>query len=371
MVKKKSISNNHILVILGALLILFALYNIMQTSSFNSLFNEKLAAAKEAARPAELDMIIIEDGNCDDCFDIQTTIDSVKKSHVNITSERSIDLSSPEAQSLIQKYNIEKVPTIILSGEINKTKVNSMVLKDDILLFNSVKPPYTNAQTKKVEGRVSSRIIRDSSCTNCPDLNTVVAGLKQAGVVIVSEETIERDSDEGQALIEKYGLEALPTVLFSADLTMYPEIVSNWNQMGSVKDDGSFATHAINPPYVDLTEDRIIGLIDLTILNDKDCTGCYSPELFHKPILARMGAVFENEKTVDISSSEGQSLIERYNIDKVPTILIDGEVDVYSVLVNAWKDVGSVENDGTYVFRKVEVTRQKYKDLTSGEIVQP
>lgn len=370
MVKKKNISNNNIFIILGALLILFALYNIVQTSSFNSLFNEKLSAAKEAARPAELNMIIIEDGNCDDCFDIQTVVASIKKSHVNIISEENLDLSSSKAQVLIQSHDIEKVPTVLLFGETNKTTIKNMGLKADALVFTSVLPPYTDAETNEIMGLVSSIIVEDSACENCLDLNSVLVGLQQAGVSIVDKETVDRNSARGQSLIETYKLETLPTAILSSDLSAYMDIVAGWSQLGTVKDDGSFATHAVNPPYVDLTEDRIVGLIDLIILNDKDCTDCYKPEEFHKPILARMGAVFENEKTVDISSSEGQSLLDKYSITKVPTIIIEGEVDVYTALVNAWEGVGSVEDDGAYVFRSVEVSRQKYKDLSTGEIVQ-
>ena len=72
-----------------------------------------------------------------------------------------------------------------------------------------------------------------------------------------------------------------------------------------------------------------------------------------------------------MSSKEGKALIAEYGIEKVPTILIKGDAGAYPSLVKAWKSVGTVEQDGTYVFRKLEIIKKTYKDLATGEVVAP
>ncbi len=46
-------------------------------------------------------------------------------------------------------------------------------------------------------------------------------------------------------------------------------------------------------------------------------------------------------------------------------------MEAYPNLVEAWKQVGTVETDGTYVFRLVEFARQPYKDLITDSVVDP
>ena len=75
----------------------------------------------------------------------------------------------------------------------------------------------------------------------------------------------------------------------------------------------------------------------------------------NKQILNGFGISINNEKTYDINSNEGKSLISKYNIKKVPIIILSPEAKNYDAFVNAWKQVGSAEDDGWYVMRKPEV----------------
>jgi cold shock CspA family protein len=92
----------------------------------------------------------------------------------------------------------------------------------------------------------------------------------------------------------------------------------------------------------------------------------------HVPIVKRFQVYLESTKTVDASSNEGKSLISKYNITAVPTILITGDVSVYDPLAAIWPSVGSVEEDGVYVFRTMSAVRGSvYKDLSTGQVVTP
>lgn len=363
---------NKIYVLLGIALIIFALYNTYQLSSSNTLLDKTLAEAKEAARPAEIVLVSIRDSNCKDCYDLQSTIDAIKGANVDITKEENLYMDSEKAKRLIDKYDIKKIPTVLIFGEIEKVNIENMKENNDALVLAQLLPPYTYTSTGRIAGLVSAITVKDSSCDKCVDLNQVLIGLKQLGVKIVSEKFIERDTNKGKELIKKHSLETVPVLILSKDLGDYDlDITKRWDSIGSIKKDGSYVTGTIALPYINLTTNKIVGLVSVTYLEDSSCKDCYDAADFHKPVLTRMGVVLEKEKSVDISSSEGQSLIEKYGIKKVPAVILKGDVEKYAALVGAWKDVGTVESDGAYVFRKVEIAKQPYKDLVKGEVIEP
>lgn len=373
--KTEALSNSFYIklyVLLGIALIVFTIYNIAQGASFGSIYGEELAKAKEAARPAVIELITIEDTKCSDCFDINPVIDSLKRANVNITKEETLDLKSTGAKELIDKYSIEKVPVLIVTGELDKVNIRDLDKKDDALLFTQVTPPYTNTKTNEILGWVSATVLEDPSCDECTDFSQIINALKQSGIVIVSEKVIEEDLEEGKILINKYKLKVLPTLILSQDLEVYnSEIINGWDFIGSIESDGSYVTRTISPPYVNLSTNEIEGLVSMTVLIDDSCEDCYDPDDFHKPILQRMGVVFREEKRIDISDPGGKALIRKYEIEKVPTIILEGDMEKYPILVRTWADVGSIESDGTYVFRKVEVAKQTYKDLNTEQIIEP
>ncbi len=361
-----------IFTLLGVALILFSLFNIFQINSAYKLIEKKVSEAKEAARPADLELLVITAGSCTTCFDINNVVNTVKSSKVNVVKERTIDYSSEEAKSIIQKYDLEKLPTVLITGELKKASIRDFEEKDDALVFTKLTPPYVDAKSGKVLGEVSVTLLKDSSCNNCSDLTTLLGSIKQIGVKILGEKIIEKDSKEGQDLIAKYKIKKLPTLIFSKDIELYDtDFVKGWSQIGTISSDGSYILKNINPPYLDLTTNDIKGLVSMTVLTDKSCADCYDPDQFHKLILQRMGVFINKEKKIDISEPDGKALIKKYNITKIPTILLNGDVEEYPVLIQAWAPVGSKEDDGVYVFRIVEVAGQPYLDLNTNKVVRP
>jgi len=112
----------------------------------------------------------------------------------------------------------------------------------------------------------------------------------------------------------------------------------------------------------------VAGLVELTLLNDSSCTKCYDVNV-HKTILNRFGITLAAEKTLDVSDDEGKALIEKYGITLVPTMIISQDASAYPLFTPVWATVGSVEDDGVYVFRKPDVMKVPYKDLSTGEVL--
>ena len=376
---KKSLSKNFytkIYVALAVALVIFALNNLLQISSAASVLDQKLAEATEAKKPAEVQLITISTPLCLDCYDIKSVVGVVESTGVNITSRRDVAFSSVEARSLIKKYEIEKVPTLIITGELSKStllasKLNKLVEEiDKAYIFTEIEPPFVETSSGDIRGRVSLTHLKKDSCEECFDLTPIIKQLGQAGLKFKEQKEIDADSVEGKKLLGQYDIKILPGIILDKEAEVYPNIMQVWAQLGSTESDGSLVMRKVSPPYFSVEEGMVKGLITMTVLTDNSCIDCYDPNVFHKPILQRIGVVFKEEREIDISDAEGKSLIEMYNIEKAPTILLEGDVEEYPGLVSAWAPVGSVESDGMYVFRRVEVAQEPYRNLSNNEVVK-
>jgi|SRR3989338_8009470 len=366
--KKLKLNFNHIKINLSVALGIVLLINLFLVSDLGSKAKDKASEIKELTRPVNLEMVVIKDKNCKDCFDITPVVELIKNANTKIIREETKDIR--EAKELIKRYGIKKIPTIILSGEINRTELNDFEEKNGALLFKSQKPVYIDAVSGNSIGRVSILHLKDSSCNKCTDLATLISGLEQAGVVIADKKTIERASDKGKELIAKYKIEQIPALILSNDISAYESVSQAWDNIGTIEKDGSYIIRRINPPFVNTSTGNVVGLVDMTMLTDKGCPECYDVKI-HKGILNQFGVVFNNEKTLDITNDEAKKLIEKYNIKSVPTVILSKDAGNYPALVQVWGQVGSVEGDGTFVFREIKAIKDSiYKDLTTNKITR-
>lgn len=336
--------------------------------------DEARGVANEFLRPAKLEVTKILLSDCEKCFDIEGALESIKKQNVNITKEKTLLLDESEAEELIGKFDIQKIPTLIISGEVNKTQqLKSFFEKigdfpDEYhAVFTSINPPYYDVPSAKVVGEVSVIDIVDSSCKECVPLTQVISALEQAGVAVTDEKTYEYFSKEGIELINKFNISRIPAILVSNEVNHYDDVKEQVQQLADEKQ-GFYALHATLPPYRDLEQGKVVGLAKLVFLTDNSCAGCYNVKI-NEQILARLGVFVKESTSYDISSSEGKALISEYKIEKAPVILVSPEASVYPVFLQAWNSVGSVEDDGWHVMRKPE-NLGAYRDMKTNEVVQ-
>src|SRR3989344_2167585 len=367
----KKINNYHIFVGLSVLLAVILLFSIMQTFSISGALKDKTEKAKELAKPAKIDILVIRNSECTDCFDISQVVQFIKSAKVEVASEKNAEFDSAEGKQLIAKYNLEKIPAVVVTGEIDKASLEGFEKKDDALLFKQVPAPYTSATSGEITGRISLVILADPACTKCDDINNLVNQMKLSGIKIVEQKNISSSSSEGTALISKYTLGFVPTIILSKDAEAYPIINQAWEQLGTVESDGSYDLRTVYPPYINLTTGTLRGLVDITYLTDKSCTECYNVST-HRQILASpqtFAIKLDKETTVDISDAAGKNLVAKYNITQVPTVILSGETAVYPSSQNL-NQFFSVEKDGSYIFRKLAVVGV-YRDLMTNQVVKP
>ncbi len=365
--------------LLYSMLILVAaisILNVFLIQDRAAEINKASEEAKELLKPAKLEVTKILVSKCEDCFDIEAALESIKKQNVDLTKERTLLLDESEAKELIGKFNIQKIPAMIISGEVNKTSqlksffdgVGEFSGQDNQnnVVYTSISPPYYDVPSSKVVGKVSIINVVDSSCKECVPLAQVITSLKQAGVAITKEDSYEYNSKKGADLIEKFNITRIPAMLVSSEINYYSAISEQIKQL-TEENSGFYALHATLPPYRDLEQGKVVGMVKLIFLMDGSCTGCYNVEV-NERILANLGVFVKESASYDVSSNDGKALISKYSIGKAPIILVSPEASAYPAFVQAWPSVGSLQEDGWYVMRMPE-RLGAYKDLKTNKIV--
>ena len=75
--------------------------------------------------------------------------------------------------------------------------------------------------------------------------------------------------------------------------------------------------------------------------------------------------MYSEEKNFLTDSNEGNELIKKYNIGFVPTIILSKDAELYSIMQQAWLQIGSKEEDGYYVLRLIS---PPFINLTTNEL---
>lgn len=345
------------------ILLLVTAFNIFGISGLKSRISYQVEKAAEAAKPAELELIKIS-SSCLYCFNPDETISKLKGADLKIISEKEFLRSSAEAEELIGKYGIDRLPAVLLRGEIEKVSLQDFNKRQDALVFEGIIPPYENASGGNIIGKVSLIIINDENCGVCTNLTSIIPSLRQNGVFIDKEELLSSSGQRGKGLISSLGISKLPALLMSRDIDKYPAIAESVAQLPKK---GGYYIFESQPPYVDADSGKIMGLVRLIILDDRACTECYNVTL-HREILQAYGIFVANESTYDVSSEKGKALLEKYSITSAPTIILSPEAAIYGSLKRVWGSVGTAEKDGWLVFR---ATWQMgtYMNLSSGKVV--
>lgn len=353
----------NIALVILTLIILVNTFSILKLSKeLDAVFEKE----QESSKPANIEISVLAPA-CKECVKLDDKLAALKSGNVQV--EKESFTTDEEIADSVAKYGIKRLPAIVVSGEINKLSLAGYRGVEHVLVYEAENAPYVDAVTKKVRGLVSSTIISEASCSDCANLSFVVDNLEEAGVTFSEKKYLKLN--EAREILSKYNINKLPALLFSSDFAEYSQLVQNWDRLGHVAEDGTFVLDLPSPPYYDISKHQVVGLVTMTGLVDATCEECYDVTEIHVTILERFGLALKDKKVVDVSSSEGKQLLEKYNITSVPTVILSKEAAEYRSLAEAWGDVGSRESDGSFVFRDNDLLGLVYKDLVSGKIVKP
>lgn len=214
--------------------------------------------------------------------------------------------------------------------------------------------------------------ILDKNCPDCFDIERILSKVRSANVKIKSERLLDAQDAEARSLISKYGIERLPTFIVSGDINRNNELILLWKTFGQKFDNNkTFVLTRVFPPYVLADTGEVRGRFSLIYLTDVTCDDCYDVTR-HEVALGNLGLNItdENSRVLDVGSEKGHEFIKKYSIKHAPTIILQGELNEYAPLFQVWSQVGTIEDDGAYVFRENgEKIMGPYKDLPTGEIL--
>jgi hypothetical protein len=357
--------------------LMIALVAVLGISLYFTL-SVPLVEVEEPTPPALRELTVtILGSDCTDCFNVTSAADVISQQEgVNVTEVNEVTLE--EAKELTGKYNITRLPAVMIGGNITELTIPSFDLREDALVFDQTPPPYYSVEKNALVGQVSVIELRDTSCDECFNMSSVVQQLTQIGLKVTDTQIVEADSEEGEALIEQYNIEKVPTIIFSEDAMEYPVVSQVWSQVGTEESDGRLVLRSVNPPYKSTVSGKVEGLVKATYLADETCEECYDPEVFEQLLQQSFSMVFATTETLDAASTKGEFYVRKYNITQVPTVIVSKEADAYPNLAQAWAAVGTQEDDGAFVFRKMDLLgnylqqqgdKLVYVDLESGETI--
>lgn len=212
--------------------------------------------------------------------------------------------------------------------------------------------------------------ILPEDCADCFDIYQVTDFIGEAlDVKYSAKKEYGAASAKAELLIKTYNIKTLPTFILQGNIEK-SKIGELFDEASVGFKDGKTFVYANNfPPFYNLEEKQVRGRFNITYLTDNSCAACYNIGL-HDNALQNLVMTPSASSTIDISSVEGKKLMNDYKIHYAPTILIKGDTDAYQNFGNLWETVGTIEKDGTYIFREKGLNLMGvYKNLWTGALM--
>jgi len=322
----------------------------------------------QGSPPPKIELTMITVPDCPECTSLDNIAGIVRSRRVNITKENKISWMSAAGQGALSQYNLTRAPAIIITGETQTLFIEPFWRVRDALVLTNAPPPYMDVKTGTVKGRVTMTVIVPKSCKECFSLSNSLSQINDA-IMIQETKTLDADEDSAKALIKRYELDKVPSLILSKDAELYSIINRSWEELGTWESDGSLVLRSIPPPFISTADGDLQGMVTATYLVDKGCKECYDVNT-HKDVLSELGLAIKDTVAIDISTQEGKVLIYDYKITGVPTMILSKEASMYPMFLRIWPQVGTEEKDGRFVFRDFEALGKiKWKELPSGKIM--
>lgn len=237
---------------------------------------------------------------------------------------------------------------------------------------NALKQKEDAALELKRSANISILMINDPLCSDCADIAFIISAVKKTNVKIIKEESFAAGSAEAKDLINKFGIQKLPSFVITGEVNKNEDVKKIFSQIGEIKDD-AFKFNYFIAPYLDLASNSVKGKVAVTYINDKTCKECYDTAPFKQILSANLGMTNPAVVVLDKSDKAAQSLITKYKIKSVPTLVLTGDVSDYPSLIGVWLQIGTLEKDGTWVLRDIKKVNPNliYRDLATGKIIKP
>jgi len=242
--------------------ILFALITVLALLYASNIYYTKNLISALVEEPVKLSFVVIQgpEDACNNCFDVKSIIQSLGASQKTTYKTKAISFEDPISAQYIEKYRIENLPAIIVSGDISNEKVagawtslSGKEVNNSVVLENLL--PYYDIKTAEIKGIINATLIKDATCEECFDENIYLNILKNFGLIINDSITYDVDSPEGTTLVKQYAITKVPTLILSPGTQAYSNFINSWPEVGTIEEDGALIlrdVQKINTQYKEL-----------------------------------------------------------------------------------------------------------------------
>jgi len=227
-------------------LLLVFLVTLIALYAFSIFSTNKLTSSLADNSPVNLSftMIVPSKTQCVGCFDPNLVINSIKTSfHIEVSNKKIITPKNLIFKNLIKRYKIKNLPAVIISGDISNIHIVDAwlsmkgVKEDGNIVIQNLLPFYDIA-SQKPRGIVHAVLLKDKTCKTCFDESQYLAATKRIGITVESSVVYDVASSKGAALVKKYHITKVPTLLLSPEIQDYNGFISIWKKVGTVEKDG-------------------------------------------------------------------------------------------------------------------------------------
>lgn len=201
----------------------------------------------ESQKPAGIELTLLTASQCKECASLTPIVQHLNtNADVKITKDEAVEYNSDQGKELVLKYKITHVPALLLRGEVFKKDSMKTLLEgagemneDGTYVLRNVPPPYLDLASSVVKGKFTLTVLTDASCKECYDPKVHYAALTSLGMTPSEEKKMDRSTPEGAALIARYAITSVPTIVLIGDVGEYKAFAEVWPQVGTTEKDGA------------------------------------------------------------------------------------------------------------------------------------
>lgn len=194
----------------------------------------------------QLKITFLTTPDCTNCFDLQPLHDYLTQNGVDDAQITQIAYNSWRGKSLVNKYDIEQVPSAVFTGNLGSYEFmqglvdNIGEVRKNAFVVTKIQPPYIQLADGKMRGSFELVYLGDKSCTECYDVNLHKSVFERMSIKPSKETSVDISDEEGQTLVDEYHITSVPTILLRGDMEPYTALQEIWPQVGTIESDGTY-----------------------------------------------------------------------------------------------------------------------------------
>ena len=212
-----------------------------------------------------VDIVLINDSKCANCTRLTDLVAALGDAGVELGAVAWNDINSPEGNALARLYNVSRAPFAVIGSDIRyypsaEEAVANLSRNMSGTYVLEAPAPYRELATGKIRGLAQAVYVTDASCGACYNISLHDTAFANIGITIANRTVLDVSSAEGRALVGKYNITGVPTVLLSPETSVYSFMDSSWASVGSVEPDGWYVFREVGlaGTYRNLTSGAIV-----------------------------------------------------------------------------------------------------------------